>query len=232
MTPDDRAAELAAGLHAVRERIAAACADAGRSPDEVTLVAVTKTWPVEDVEALRDLGVTDMGENKDGEAAAKAARVPDVRWHLVGQVQTNKARSVASYASVVHSVDRERLATALSAGAERADRTLDVLLQVSLDGDPDRGGAGVADLPVLADRVEGLPGLRLAGVMAVAPLGADPREAFDTLVATAVSLRADHPSCTWVSAGMSGDLEAAVAAGATHVRIGTALLGHRPPVLR
>lgn len=226
--------ELAAGLEAVRGRVDAACAAAGRQPDEVVLVAVTKTWPASDVALLRDLGVRDAGENKDAEAAAKASEVDGVRWHFVGQLQTNKARSVASYASVVHSLDRARLARALSDGAERAGRALDVLVQVDLDegADPGRGGALPADVPELAALAAGLPGLRLAGVMAVAPRGADPRTAFARLAQVSVLLRRDHPGATVVSAGMSGDLEAAIAEGATHVRVGTALLGHRPPVLR
>ena len=224
--------ELSAGLAAVQDRVSAACAAAGRPRGDVLLVAVSKTWPASDVALVQELGVRDFGENKDQEAAAKASQVSGVRWHFVGRLQTNKARSVAAYADVVHSVDRARLAQALSSGAERADRTLEVLLQVSLDGDGSRGGTLPADLPALAALAAGLPGLRLAGVMAVAPLGSDPREAFDRLAVLSSALRADHPGATAVSAGMSGDLAEAIAAGATHVRVGTALLGHRPPVLR
>ena len=228
----ERAAQLAAALEALEQRLADACAAAGRSRDEVVLVAVTKTRPASDVEALRDLGVRDVGENRDQEAAAKAAAVPGVRWHFVGAVQTNKARSVASYADVVHSVDRPALVDALDKGARRAERVLDVLLQVSLDGDPDRGGALPPDVPALAERVAGASALRLTGVMAVAPLGADPAAAFAELARVSERLRADHPQAVAVSAGMSGDLEQAVAHGATHVRVGTALLGRRPPPSR
>ena len=220
-----RAEELAANLLAVRARLAAT----GR---DVVLVAISKTWPVSDVVLLRELGVHDFGENRDADARAKAAAVTDVRWHFVGAVQTNKAGSVASYADVVHSVDRLRLAGALGAGAVRAGRTVEALVQVSLDGDPARGGASVVDVPRLADAVALTAGLHLAGVMAVAPLGQDPAAAFARLAELAAALRADHPQATVVSAGMSGDLEAAVAAGATHVRVGTALFGHRAPVLR
>jgi len=230
--PDPRQAELAVGLAAVRARIAAAAQASGRDPAGLTLVAVTKTWPVSDALLLRALGVHDMGENKDADAAEKAAAVTGVRWHFVGQLQSNKARSVASYADLVHSVDRARLARALADGAERAGRRLDVLVQVSLDGAPGRGGAPLVEVPTLTDTVERLPALRLAGVMAVAPLGADPRAAFDRLVLVSQELRTDHPDAAVVSAGMSGDLEAAVAAGATHLRVGTALLGHRGAVLR
>lgn len=217
---------------ALERRLVAACAEAGRPRDDVLLVAVTKTRPASDVELLRDLGVLDVGENRDQEAREKAAAVPGVRWHFVGGLQTNKARSVASYASVVHSVDRVPLVDALSAGAQRAARELDVLLQVSLDGDPSRGGALPGDLARLADAAAAAAGLRLAGVMAVAPLGADPASAFATLADVAERLRRSHSGATAISAGMSGDLEQAIAAGATHVRVGTALLGERAPVSR
>jgi pyridoxal phosphate enzyme (YggS family) len=227
-----RREDLAANLAAVERRIAAACARAGRRRDEVTLIAISKTWPAEDVAALRDLGVHDFGENRDQEARPKAAAVAGVRWHFVGAVQTNKARSVASYADVVHSVDRPGLVTALSAGAVRAGRVVDALVQVSLDGAPGRGGALPADVPELADAVAAAEGLRLAGVMAVAPLGGDPAEAFARLAEVAEELRTQHPQAVTISAGMSGDLEQAVAAGANALRVGTALFGHRPPVTR
>ena len=220
--------EVAAALAELERRLTAACLSAGRRREEVLLVAVTKTHPASDVALLRDLGVRDVGENRDQEASAKAAEVPGVRWHFVGAVQSNKARSVAAYADVVHSLDRSALATALSAGAQRAERHVDVLLQVSLDGDPRRGGAAPADVAALAEHVRGLPALRLRGVMAVAPLGADPAAAFAALAEVAAGLQADHPQAREISAGMSGDLEAAIAAGATIVRVGTALLGERP----
>ena len=224
--------ELAAALEALEQRLVAACAAAGRPRSDVTLIAVTKTHPASDVQALSDLGVRDFGENRDQEARAKALDVHGVRWHFVGAVQSNKARSVASYADVVHSVDREPLVRALSAGAARADRELDVLLQVSLDGDPARGGAVARDLPALAQAVAGADRLRLAGVMAVAPRGADPARVFASLEEVSAALRVDHPQASVISAGMTGDLEQAIARSATHVRVGTALLGRRPPVSR
>ncbi|MFN2522304.1 MAG: YggS family pyridoxal phosphate-dependent enzyme [Mycobacteriales bacterium] len=227
-----RAEELATNLAGVEQRITAACAAVGRERADVLLVAVSKTWPASDVALLRDLGVTDFGENRDGEAAEKAAQVNDVRWHFVGAVQTNKARSVASYADVVHSVDRPGLVDALAQGAVRAERVVDVLVQVSLDGDPERGGAAPDEVPGLADAAAAADGLRLAGLMAVAPLGADPAAAFGRLGEVAAALREVHPYATTVSAGMSGDLEAAVAAGANALRVGTALFGHRPPPSR
>jgi pyridoxal phosphate enzyme (YggS family) len=196
------------------------------------LIAISKTWPAADVAALRDLGVTDFGENRDQEAAPKAVAVPDVRWHFVGHVQTNKARSVASYADVVHSLDRPALVAALAVGARRAGRVVEVLVQVSLDGDPARGGALPAEVPALADAAAATEGLRLGGVMAVAPLGVDPSAAFARLAEVAAAVRAQHPRATTISAGMSGDLEVAVAAGANALRVGTALFGHRPPPTR
>jgi pyridoxal phosphate enzyme (YggS family) len=226
-----RRQELAANLSAVQARIAAACEAAGRRRDDVVLVAVTKTWPASDALLLRDLGVADLGENRDREAAEKARQVGGVRWHFVGQLQTNKARSVARYADVVHAVDRDHLVDALSAGAVRAGREVDVLVQVSLDGHPDRGGARVDLVPALADRVEDATGLRLSGVMAVAPLGLPAGAAFARLAAVAAELRATHPAADVISAGMSSDLEEAIAAGATHVRVGSAILGARHPHL-
>ena len=227
-----RAADLAASLLALEVRLTAACAAAGRPRDDVTLVAVSKTRPPRDVEVLRDLGVGDFGENRHQEAAAKVRAVPDVRWHFVGSLQTNKARAVASYAFAVHSVDRAALVAPLSDGAIRAHRRLEVFLQVSLDPSPTRGGAVAADVPALADEVAGAPGLLLRGVMAVAPRQGDPAESFAALHDVAVRLRRHHPQALAVSAGMTGDLEAAIAAGATHVRVGTALFGRRAPVLR
>ena len=228
--PADRRATLIAKLGAVDARIAAACDAAGRDRSDVVLVAVTKTFPASDVRMLADLGVTDVGESRDQEAAEKVGACADLslRWHFVGRVQTNKARSVISYADVVHSVDRRRLATALDNAAAAAERDLDVFVQVSLDGDPTRGGVVEADLSRLADAVAVTSRLRLLGLMAIAPLETDPRQAFDRLAELADRTRIDHPEAQWLSAGMSGDLEAAIAAGATHVRVGTGILGYRP----
>ena len=232
----ERRRELAAALAELESRLVAACAAVGRPRSEVTLIAVTKTRPASDVALLHELGVLDVGESKDQEAADKAEALsgasPALRWHFVGRLQRNKARSVATYASVVHSVDREPLVQALAAGAERAGRQVGVLVQVSLDDDPERAGVRPEDLPRLAAAVAQAQGLQLRGVMAVAPLAADPRESFARLAGLADRLRDEHPAAGWVSAGMSGDLEAAVAEGATHVRVGTALLGRRPPLSR
>jgi len=227
-----RADELADRLSALEQRLRDACAAAGRARSEVALVAVTKFHPATDIAVLRDLGVTRFGESRDQEARQKAAEVDGVRWHFVGRLQTNKAASVAAYASVVESCDRLRLVPPLSAGAVRAQRELDVLVQVSLDDEPDRGGAREAEVPALADAVAAADGLRLAGVMAVAPLGEEPVRAFSRLAGLAERLRRDHPEAGVLSAGMSADLEQAVACGSTSVRVGTALLGPRPPALR
>ncbi|WP_230487151.1 YggS family pyridoxal phosphate-dependent enzyme [Nocardioides anomalus] len=224
--------ELEGGLARVRESIAGAAADAGRDPGEVTLVVVTKFFPASDVRLLAELGVTDVGENRHQEAEAKAAECADLglRWHFIGGLQSNKAAAVAAYADVVESVDRRKLVAPLSKGAHQCDHAVDVLLQVSLDP-PDRegrSGADPADVPALAAAVEEAGLLRLRGLMAVAPLGEDPAAAFARLVEVHAGLLADHPDATWLSAGMSGDLEHAVRAGATHVRVGSAVLGSRP----
>ena len=221
---------IASNLASVRSEIAGACSAAGRSVDEVTLIAVTKTYPVDDVEILAELGITDVGENKDQEAAPKHAAVKaSLRWHFIGQLQRNKAKSVAQYAHMVHSLDRAELASALSRAAHDAGRELEVLIQVNLDPDPrtNRGGVAPEAVLALAEQVQGLPSLRLAGVMGVAPLGVDPSPAFDVLQAVALRVRMDHPNARSISAGMSQDLVQAVAAGATHIRIGSALLGSR-----
>jgi len=183
------------------------------------------------VRLLAGLGTTDVAENRDQEARPKAAECADLglRWHFVGQLQRNKARHVVSYADVVESVDRAELAVALDRAAGEAGRTVDVLLQVDLADPPEphRGGVAPADLPALADLVAGCGAIRLHGLMAVAPLGEDPRAAFARLAAVAADLRRDHPGAVALSAGMSQDLEQAVEAGATHVRVGTAVLGGR-----
>ncbi|ASR37440.1 YggS family pyridoxal phosphate enzyme [Prauserella marina] len=239
----DRRAELAEALAHVEARVAAACAAAGRARDEVRLLAVTKTFPASDAALLAELGMTDLAENKDQEAASKtrevagllsADRARALRWHMVGRLQRNKARSVARWADEVQSVDSERLATALATATRSAldvgdrERPLDVLVQVSLDADPGRGGCPVGDLPALAEIITQMGGLlHLRGLMAVAPLGVDPGRAFERLAVAAERLRADYPEADRLSAGMSGDLEQAVAHGSTCVRVGTALLGGR-----
>ena len=225
--------ELAANLAAVRERIEGAASAAGRPADDIELVVVTKYFPASDVDHLVDLGVHHIGENKDQEARVKVdelARRDDVTVHFIGQLQSNKVSHVAAYADVVQSVDRPKIARALDRAAERAGRRLDVLVQVALDAADGRGGAQPDEVAALADLVGESGHLDLRGVMAVAPREGDPRAAFARLRSVADGIRERHPEATWVSAGMSGDLEEAVAEGATHLRVGTAILGTRPPL--
>lgn len=234
---DARRDEIAARLAEVRARIAAACADADRKVSEITLIAVTKTRPPSDIRLLSELGVTDVGENRDQEAAPKAAAaarlgLTGLTWHFVGQLQTNKVPSVVRYADVVHSVDRPRLVRALGRRARQAGRTITCLVQVGLGAGPSRGGAPPEQVAGLADAVAGEGGLALGGVMAVAPLGGPADAAFGRLGEIAAGVRRAHPDATMISAGMSADLEAAINTGATHLRVGTALLGARTPLVR
>ncbi|MER6083204.1 YggS family pyridoxal phosphate-dependent enzyme [Streptomyces sp. NPDC001833] len=234
----DRKTELAGNLAKVEERIAAACAAAGRKREEVTLIVVTKTYPASDVRILSGLGARHVAENRDQDAAPKAAECSDLPlvWHFVGQLQTNKVRSVVGYADLVQSVDRAKLVDALSREAVRAGREIGCLLQVALDagasGRGERGGVAPGGIEELAALVAGSPGLRLDGLMTVAPLSGEyagrQRAAFERLMDLSTDLRRAHPAANMVSAGMSADLEEAVAAGATHVRVGTAVLGVRP----
>ncbi len=229
-----RREEIESNLAAVRERIARSCDEAGRDPAGVHLVVVTKFFPASDVRLLADLGVTDVGENRHQEAEAKAAECADLglRWHFIGGLQSNKAAAVARYADVVESVDRVKLVRRLDEGAGERPSPVDCLLQVGLDP-PDaegRSGADPDDVAALADAVATAEHLALRGLMAVAPLGADPAEAFSRLAGVHRELVATHPDATWLSAGMSADLEHAVHAGATHVRVGSAILGSRPRV--
>lgn len=236
----DREAELSAALDRVEARIDAACRAAGRARESVRLLPVTKYFPAADVEILYRLGRREFGESKAREAATKVAEVatvhhlPRPRWHMIGRVQRNKAKSVVRWADTVDSVDSERLVRALDAatGAARdagvrTDR-LEVLLQVSLDRDPDRGGVAPGDLAALAEQVERTPNLRLAGLMAIAPLDTDPDTAFAELARLRQGLLRRHPEATELSAGMSGDVEAAVRHGSTCVRVGTDVMGRRP----
>ncbi len=229
-----RRAQLADNLAAVHQRIEDACVQAHREPGDVVLVVVTKFFPDSDVRLLAELGVTDVGENRHQEASAKAAACAnlDLRWHFIGSIQSNKAAAIAGYSDVVESVDRRKLVAPLDRGASEGGRRLDCLVQVSLDppGTPHRGGAHPDEVPAIAEAVTEAGALRLRGVMAVAPLGEPPLPAFERLAVIAEDLRRDHPDATLVSAGMSGDLEEAIRCGATHVRVGSAVLGPRPPI--
>ena len=228
---DDRRAALAAGLEQVHARIAEAARWVGRDPADVTLVVVTKTFPASDVALLAGLGVHDVGESRHPEAQTKWQSAPGgLVWHFVGSLQRNKARAIARYSDVVHSVDRDRLIEPLSRGAADEQHTVRCLVQVNLDPEPSAARAGCPphEVAELADRIGAAAHLELGGVMAIAPQGVDPAPVFERLAAIAADLRRDHPTATMLSAGMSGDLEAAVRAGATHVRVGRAVLGTRP----
>ncbi|MEU1982637.1 YggS family pyridoxal phosphate-dependent enzyme [Nocardia sp. NPDC019395] len=232
-----RAEVLARRLKGLLARIDAACAAAGRDPGDVRLLPVTKYFPASDIAELHRLGRRDFGENRPQEADAKAAELGELRplrWHLIGRLQRNKARQVARWAYAVHSVDSERLATALESAVAAAldagerESPLEVLIQVSLDADPGRGGVRPDGLPALADRIAKSAELRLAGMMAIPPLAADPDAEFARLAGLHTRLCAEHPAATELSAGMSNDLERAIAHGSTCVRVGTALMGERP----
>lgn len=230
-----RRRELAANLATVRERIDTACREAGRDAESVSLVVVTKFFGESDVRLLAGLGVTAVGENRHQEAQAKAAACADLglQWHFIGSIQSNKAAAIAGYADVVESVDRVKLVKGLDRGAHERGQVVDCLVQVSLDpaGTTGRSGAAPDQVAEVAAAIEGAESLRLRGLMAVAPLGEPARPAFEQLAGIARRFRADHPGADVLSAGMSNDLEDAVACGATHVRIGSAILGKRPELL-
>ncbi|GAB3387081.1 YggS family pyridoxal phosphate-dependent enzyme [Humibacter soli] len=217
---------LAERLRRVQERVAEAARSAGRDPQQLTTIVVTKFHPASMVRELSELEVRDFGENRAQEAAAKASETSDLplRWHFIGQLQTNKAKLVRGFASAVHSIDRPALADALGGD----DRELDCFVQLNLTDDPARGGVARTELEPLAEHVLGTRGLRLRGVMAVAPLGEEPRRAFARVREASDALRTIARDADQISAGMSGDFEDAIAEGATHLRLGTAITGKRP----
>jgi pyridoxal phosphate enzyme (YggS family) len=218
-----RELEIAAALAAVESQIAAAAAKAGRDRSEITLIAVTKTYPASDVEILKDLGVTNFGENRDADAAPKAAGISGI-WHFQGQIQSNKLKSITSWANVLHSLDQIRHFEVIE---KIAPHPLDIFCQVSLDGSEGRGGVSENELFELAQAIEKSETHRLLGLMAVAPLGADPADAFSKLSVIHKAFMADFPKANKLSAGMSGDFKEAIAYGATHIRIGSQILGSR-----
>jgi len=225
--------ELQRNLDEVNARVDAACTAAHRARTDVQVLAVTKTFPATDIDLLAELGFSDVGESRDQEARAKKDEVKAfLRWHMIGQVQRKKAKQVALWADLVESVDRIELADSLQLGAQGVDKKLEVLIQVSLDpeGTPNRGGVDRGQVVELAEHILTLSNLTLAGVMAVAPYGGDPNAAFELLASAHERLLGVAPQAQMVSAGMSGDLEAAIVHGATQVRIGGVLLGNRPPL--
>ncbi len=219
----DRRSEITSNLQVVRDEISKAVASTGRSLDEITLIAVTKTFPASDVEILRDLGVTHFGENRDADAAPKADAVAGT-WHFQGQIQSNKLKSITTWANVIHSLDEIRHFEVIE---KSAPHPLDIFCQVSLDGSEGRGGVSEQKLYELAQAIEKSATHRLQGLMAVAPLGVDPADAFSKLSAIHKAFMADFPKANKLSAGMSGDYIEAIAYGATHIRIGSSILGSR-----
>ena len=233
MSRPERKAELAANLERLRERIDGAARDAGRDPADVHLIVVTKTFPASDIALLYELGVRDVGENRHPEAGDKASELSDldIVWHFIGQVQSNKASRIASYADVVHSVDSTKLVHRLGTSAHEHGRTVTCLVQVSLDPPEQtegRAGAELDQVAGIADALETTDGVRLGGLMGIAPLGLPPAPAFERLAEVWDAVRRDHPGAAMLSAGMSDDFPAAIKAGATHVRVGSAVMGPRP----
>jgi PLP dependent protein len=241
----ERESELADALTALRSRLAAAAKAASRKLDEIELLPITKFFPATDVAILSSLGCHAVGESREQEAAAKADEVakllgatsPALQWHMVGQIQRNKARSLASWAHTAHSISSTKVvraldravATALDEGQRRTP--LRVYVQISLDGDVSRGGVDVCDpgaVDEICAQVDGSESLELVGLMGIPPLDWDPDQAFARLEAEHQRVRQAHPHAAGLSAGMSNDLETAIKHGSTCVRVGTALLGRRP----
>ena len=230
----NRLSEIQSNLEIIQTRIKNACSAAGRDISEITLIAVTKTYPASDVDLLKQLGIENVGENRDQEASAKKLEVKsEFKWHFIGQLQSNKAKSVVNYADLIHSVDRWSLAKEIQKSAQGIDKVQQVLIQVDLDQsgpDPTRGGIWPAELRELAQLINQASHLELMGLMSVAPLGEKPELAFARLKDIRVGFLKENPEAQILSAGMSDDLEAAILYGATHLRIGSALLGERPKI--
>jgi len=220
----DRKAEISRNLQEVKERINGAAKSVNRDPNEIQLIVVTKTFPISDIEILRDLGVSNFGENRDQEAGPKAQTIPAI-WHFQGQIQSNKIKSICEWADVIHSISSEKEILKFAQSARKHQ----VFLQVSLDGQVGRGGASPADLAQLADLVNESNNLDLMGLMAVAPLGVEPDKAFTDLAQINQGFAGQFPNSKFLSAGMSGDFEAAIKNGATHIRVGSSILGSRSP---
>ena len=230
----NRLSEIQSNLEIIQTRIKNSCSAAGRDISEITLIAVTKTYPASDVDLLKQLGIENVGENRDQEASSKNAEVKnEFKWHFIGQLQSNKAKSVVNYADLIHSVDRWSLAKEIQKSAQGINKVQPVLIQVDLDQsgpDPTRGGIWPAELSELASSIRQASHLDLQGLMSVAPLGEKPELAFARLKEIRVGFLKEHPQAQILSAGMSDDLEAAILHGATHLRIGSALLGERPKI--
>ena len=220
----NRRDEITRNLQEVKERISSAAKSAGRDPAEIQLIVVTKTFPISDIEILRELGESNFGENRDQEAGPKAEAI-SATWHFQGQIQSNKIKSICQWADVIHSISSEKEILKFA----QSPRKHQVFLQVSLDGQEGRGGASQTDLTQLADLVNQSNNLELLGLMAVAPLGVEPIKAFADLAQINQGFASQYPNSKYLSAGMSGDFEAAIKYGATHVRVGSSILGSRSP---
>ncbi len=222
--------QILSNLESVKEKISAAAQEAGRSPSEITLIAVTKTFPVSDLEILHELGVRNFGENRDQEAAPKVGVLPaDITWHFQGGIQSNKLKSISNWASVIHSVDKFKYAQMISQFS--VGNTKEIFIQVSLDTLPQsREGVDPADLMQLAEQIMSLPNLQVKGLMAVAPLDQPTEQAFVRLQQIQQKFIQLYPAASSLSSGMSGDYELAISLGATHVRIGSSILGNRSPI--
>ena len=220
----DRKAEIARNLQEVKERIIGAAKSVNRDPNEIELIVVTKTFPISDIEILRELGETNFGENRDQEAGPKA-EIISATWHFQGQIQSNKIKSICQWADVIHSISSEKEILKFA----QSERKHQLFLQVSLDGQVGRGGANPADLAQLADLVNESNNLELLGLMAVAPLGVEPMKAFADLAQINQGFAGQFPNSKFLYAGMSGDFEAAIKYGATHIRVGSSILGSRSP---
>jgi pyridoxal phosphate enzyme (YggS family) len=221
---NNRREELGANLNAIKSRISVAAQSAGRSAEEITLIVVTKTFPASDAQILYELGVRDFGENRDQEASVKSTELPDdCRWHFQGQIQSNKLKSIANWADVLHSIDDLAHANKLNSLVASKD----IFIQVSLDNQPNRGGVLPELIPEFLEEISAFSNLKIRGLMAVAPLDEEPVIAFQRLKALSERVVKTQPTAHEISAGMSNDFEAAISQGATHIRIGSQILGVR-----
>jgi hypothetical protein len=223
----ERELEIAAALKSVEVKILGAAKKAGRDRNEITLIAVTKTYPASDVEILRNLGVENFGENRSEEGVTKSEQVSGI-WHFQGQVQSRKLRDIADWASYVHSLDSADHVAKLSRIATELEKEISIFLQLSLDGAPDRGGVRSTELKALADTAANLPNIKLVGLMCVPPVELEHERAFSEIASFHQGFLNNFPAATYLSAGMSSDFEVAITHGATHLRIGSQILGSRP----
>jgi len=222
----ERSQFLAESVASVKARVAQAATSVGRTADEVTLIAVTKTYPVSDAQILATLGLTHFGENRDSEGVEKAA-VVEGTWHFQGQIQSKKLKSIASWASVIHSLDNLEHLEKLSKVLENSQKVINVFIQLSLDGDSSRGGVIAPSLAPLAEFASSDANMNLLGLMCVPPVEAEVEKAFQAIGLAHQSFISDFPDSSFLSAGMSSDFETAIKYGATHIRVGSEILGQR-----